>query len=383
MLRPSLKFPLLAALFLCACSGILAAPLPRIIAPRATSSSLGHWELRPAPRTVESRQDIEAALQSWADPHFYSYARGKFDPERPYIQVVLPSGEERGDDDVTRTQYTKDKFHHVLKHVNPIEEENSTNNDTDGQPSNSLEQSSQSLAEFQDTRAEPLPFGTYELAYVVHRRKGAAYPPRRYPLVQYADYQLLGLVGGWGGWGGPQAPGPFYEPVYIYRPVYPSVYHDYDVLYYVPASEDDLADKADNKELEKEASEIAMPDAEHDVTVQIAMPEAEKDVTVQNDPADDASEEDVATAEEGAVTQEEDSLEQALAKGQSEQQSTDSPVEGLALGPSEEVKEKADVEEGSESPAIDWEKELENISDEDLLMAVEGVLQRLHNRLTD
>jgi len=375
------KLPLVSTLVLCACSSILAAPLPRIIAPRAASSSLGRWELRSSPNAVESRQAIELALQSWADPHFYSYVRGKFDPERPYIQVVLPSGEEEEDDDLTRTQY-KPKYIHIPTVVNPIKDVNNTKNDTnttDGGSQNTIEQSPNALAEEQENG---LPFGTYELAYVAHRRRVTVYPARRYPLVQYADYQVLGQAAGWSVWGEPQALGPLYEPVYIYRPVYPSRYHDYDVLYYVPASEDEVAEKADNNELEKEASEIAMPDAEHDVTVQIAMPEAEQEVTVQKNPADDPSE-DSAIAEEGAVTQEEDNLEQALARGESEQQSNDSPVEGLITSQSVEVKETAEVEEESDSPTIDWEKELENISDEDLLMAVEGVLQRLHNRLTD
>ena len=377
------KFPLVATLVLCACSSILAAPLPRIIAPRATSSSLGHWELRPSPNAVESRQAIELALQSWADPHFYSYVRGTFDPERPYIQVVLPSGEEE-DDDLTRTQ-GKTKYYYIDKEVNPIKDVtvNNTRNDTnttDGGSPNTIGQSPNASAEEQENGAERLPFGTYELAYVAHRRRGTA---RRYPLVQYADYQVLGQAAGWSVWGEPQALGPLYEPVYIYRPVYPSRYHDYDVLYYVPASEDEGAEKADNNELEKEASEIAMPDAEHDVTVQIAMPEAEQEVTVQKDPADDPSEDSAVADEEGAVTEEEDNLEQALARGESEQQSNDSPVKGPITSQSVEVKETAEVEEESESPTIDWEKELENISDEDLLMAVEGVLQRLHNRLTD
>jgi len=85
------KFPLVATLVLCACLSILAAPLPRIIAPRAMSPSPGHWELRSSPNAVESRQAIELVLpwQSWTDPHFYSYVRGKFDPERAFIQVVL------------------------------------------------------------------------------------------------------------------------------------------------------------------------------------------------------------------------------------------------------------------------------------------------------
>lgn len=377
------KFPLVATLVLCTCSSILAAPLPRIIAPQALSSSLGHWEFRPPTSTVESRQDIELALQSWADPHFYSYVRGRFDPERPYIQVVFPSGEEE-DDDVTRTQ-SKPKFHEIEKIVNPIKSLD-VSNDTNTTVGNTTKPSPRLFAEEQENGAGPLPYGAYELAYVVHRRRGTAYSAQRYPLVQYADYQLLGPMTGWSAWGD-QVPGPLYEPVYIYRPVYPSRYHDYDVLYYVPAShEDGVAGKADNNEFEKEASEIAMPDAEHDVTVQIAMSEAEQEVTVQKDPADDPSE-DGAVAEEGVVTQEEDNLEQALVKEESEQQSNDipveGPVEGLVTDQSEEVKETAAAEEESDSPTIDWEKELESISDEDLLVAVEGVLQRLHNRLTD
>ena len=166
--------------------------------------------------------------------------------------------------------------------------------------------------------------------------------------------------------------------VYIYRPVYPSATRSYNVYYYLPADDQQIAELQSKPQMNRKTEKESGPKAN------AKMEEHEKKTSADKAEANEIT---MPNAAEKADLQEQAlvaALNSQLVALQKENPSIESK--------SEQVKEEANAEETKldeakadveEDMSIQWEEELDRVSNEDLISAVERVLQQLHNRLLD
>ena len=389
----------------------------------------GYWEYRRAPATSESRYDLDAAarLQNWVDEHLYNSVRGRFDPERPYIQVIVPE-ETLSEYELPQGQglgvIPHDKYPHIDKTTAKLKTGNDNgttgNNNGTGKDNSTAtgngtavdigttneqsfiaEKAPYLLVQGQNDH-ESLPYGAYELAYVGYRPHTRDYSQAAwgYPWVQNVNIHLLKLV--MCSWEVPRSSElsspALYNPVYVYKPVlyhpsaFSSEWHGVDALRYV-AKEGGKGNIVHHSTNEATAanlaySESAMPDAKNSV----ASPAAQDKL----DTSDEVNKMGkVIIDDDKTETKEEDSLEQALDTGKTEPVAVeekssigeeDSLKQALDTGKTESVavEEKSSVGEDENSPTqAKWVKKLEGVSDKDLFLMVEGLIQHLHDRLSD
>ena len=366
-------------------------PLPRYVYQQEADPA-AYWELRPASRQYFSAPEINP---------FY-HIQGRFDPDRPYIQMIVPASDEiladteakpRGPFGPTMEPPTihnnegQGDENEVAPCINDtINGTNTTCNET--VPPSEAPSAMLMLADGntlysagmgQGRKSGPSPSGTYELAYVAHRPRTAILQP--YPLIQYADVNQLR----WGGIGEspPLGGNPYngagvYEPVYIYRPVYPSATRGYNVYYYLPADDQQIAELQSKPQMNRKTEKESGPKANAKMEEHEKKPSADKaeanEITMPN------------------ATEKADLQEQALVAALNSQLVALQKENPSIESKSEQVKEEANAEETKldeakadveEDMSIQWEEELDRVSNEDLISAVERVLQQLHNRLLD
>lgn len=347
---------------LCICSLTYGLPLPRL----ALQQGAAYWELRPASKQLVYSPDSNTLYDS--------YTQGRLDPDRPFIQMIIPRTNGIADSEAKPggpfgpTQ--EPEFIPIsLPSPSPSPVCNITNvscSNTDTNPEVESPDAIIMLADGtslyavggQARKSESSPGGAYELAFVEHRPRTVHTPsPQLYPVIQYADYNLFP----WGGYG--RSPllnyAGAYEPVYIYKPVYPSASRSYDVYYYLPVAEHQSTEhESTNVNAEKEeAKETAMPNA------------------VKNSEADVQVQVPVKTTASNTVDS------QAVAVPEGLAADTQSKNELLKEEVKMEEAEQEEEEEVGDKMRTHWEEELERISDQDLINAVDKVLQQLHSRL--
>ena len=403
----SLLPPVIVGLFVFSVANGL--PLPRLVLPQeAGSIPAVRWELRPT-----SRQYANTADENFL---YSAYIQGRFDPDRPYIQMIVPRGDgianyeakPTGPFGPTRkppTTVATTVATTVPTEELPIECINSTNNSTlnitvNGTVCNeslaTVPSVSRPLARLmladgrriypidgaQGQRNEWSPSGAYELAYTTYRpRTVSAVSPQFFPVIQYADYNYFGWPGGY-------PAGGTLEPVYIYRPVYPSALRSYDVYYYLPVAEsqsDAERETAKTNAEKVEASEITMPNAldnseanpqvQTHVEVVPTTSTSQKEVESQENPGSESDNDKMVKIEEEHPATEIKNEQMEIAEAEPEEKTGEGRVAEAEPG------EKT-VESEEDSPS-NWEKELESISDQDLMAAIEKVLQEIHSRLSD
>ena len=455
-----------------------AAPLPRITSISAQDANLmkGYWEYRRAQGTSESRYDLDAAakLQNWVDEHLYSSVRGRFDPERPYIQLIIPE-ETLNEYELSQGQglglKPYDKYPHIHKTIAILKtgKDNSTagNNNGTGKDNSTAtgnattneqslidEKAPYLLVQGQGNDHESFPYGAYELAYVGYRphTRDYAHVAWGYPWVQNVNIHLLNLV--MCSWEVPRsselASPALYNPVYIYKPVlyhpsaFSSEWQGVDALRYVAekGGKGNIVHHSTNKATAANLvySESAMPDAKNSVASPVAQDKHEtlnkvneiEKVIINGDKTETKEEDSLEQALNIGKTEpvavegkpsvvEEDSLKQTLDIGKTEQVAVeekssigeeDSLKQTLDIGKTDPaaVEEKSSVgKEESLKQALDvgkpepvtaeeklsagkdessptqpkWVKKLEGVSDKDLFLMVEGLIQQLHDRLSD
>lgn len=368
-------------------------PLPRLVFPQeAASIPAVRWELRPTSRQFANSPDDS------------TYIQGRFDPDRPYIQMIVPRGDgianyeakPTGPFGPTREPPT------TRTEEPPIECINITNNSTLNITVNGTVCRNESLPIVPSvsrplarlmladgTRIYPIegaqgqstewsPSGAYELAYTTYRpRTVSAVSPQFFPVIQYADF----------GWPGGYPAGGTFEPVYIYKPVYPSALRSYDIYYYFPVAEpqrDAERESAKTNTEKAEASEITMPNAlrenskahpqvQSHVEVVSTTPTSQKEVESQKNPGSESDNDKMVEIEEEHPVMEIKNEQTEIAEAEPEETIGESHVSEAEPG-----EKTVESEEDS-----NWEKELENISDQDLMAAIEKVLQEIHSRLSD
>ena len=373
-------------------------PLPRFVYQQEADPS-AYWELRPASRRYVGAPETNALYRN--------AIQDRFDPDRSYIQMIVPAANEiRADTEAKPkgpfgptsepptldTDEGQDDENEVVPSPPPcingtINGTNTTCNETvPSSPSIAVPGSETvppsallmladgttlySVGMGQRRKNGPSPSGTYELAYVAHRPRIAA--PQPYPAAQYADFNRLGSIAG----SPPLSYGAgMYEPVYIYKPVYPSAARSYDVYYYLPVDNPQSAEIQSKPKTNKKADKELEPKVEAKIERKPNTKKAEaNEITMAN------------------AVEEADLQEQALIDAFNSQLVA---MRGENLSPeskSEQVKEEVNAEETKldkveakteEDLHIQWEEELDKVSNEDLISAVERVLQQLHNRLLD
>ncbi|CAI8018608.1 hypothetical protein GBAR_LOCUS11270 [Geodia barretti] len=399
-----------ALLYLCLLSQAVALPLPRVVYEQPSPDLYSRpqaWELRPAgiePFTAgDAAPDVQAAF-------IHSYIQSRFDPERPYIQMVVPRIQT--DESVSEDRFNPFRVLPTRPTVpspetptpamckNESLNETSINgtNATACTPPTKEKEVKPATALFmladgttlysvgkEDANEESLLNGAYELAYVAHRPVAPAASP--YPVAQYVDYNQINkdrfsFFG---------SPG-YYEPVYIYKPVYPARSRSYDVYYYLPhgtqsrqqqtssSSEAQSAPDRTEKEEERGGGESSEEIARTEVLARHPAPSAEKEEASEIAMANAAGE----AADQEALQQE--ALLNALSTEiETELQGATTTVAESAPG-EDDLITKAAKEELAQLMDHDdsndyWENELERISNKDLINAVEVVLQQLNSRL--
>ena len=422
-------------LTLCCAAFTYGYPVPFVIYPPLSGQSPVAqpqlWEVRPAPMQSFTPYDARYDADGQAAAVFNSYLEGRFDPDRPYIQMIVPGGanelaeEEKGE--VNEERVIPGGGNPLIKPIRPtpptlpptteappeepkvICNETALNatgrnetNATDCVPptKKTVEKPGQALFMLVDgttvysvgqgeREGGPNLSGAYELAYVAHRPSSPYMST--YPMIQYADHAQMQMdtLGRVPFFRSPySAPRGYYEPVYIYRPVYPSASRSYDVYYYLPSqqneaetsseneSEDDNTQEVKEEEVVGKEDEVAAitakdlaedpgPSAEKVQANEIAMPNAVK-------------EEDQEELQEQALV---DALSSEIeAEMQSPKHTEPQPSK-------EVVVEAEEAALAADEPVVHddkyWESELEKISDKDLIHAVEIVLQQLNSRLSD
>ena len=400
--------------------------------------------------------DTQAAL-------FNSYIQGKFDPDRPYIQMVVPKTDEDAYEEKkipghplvgptppppeTPTEPETEKPTVVgngdeacvnesvngtnTTTLNETLCQNETRKNSTGKthtvfPVQALLMLADgttlySVGNKQNQESAPLLDGAYELAYVAHQPNLA--PLSSNPYVQFANYDPLY----WGNFygripfvGNPYNPGYAYEPVYIYKPIYPSASHSYDVYYYLPVDKETVEHQSKPKAKEdttlastksrkqdppidtvelasqpnsdtQKASELTMPNAVTEDAIKV-QPVTEEEIGLKEQPVTeeeiDLKEQPVTEEEIGLkeqpVTEDEIGLkEQALVNTLISQIETEEQENGQSPSEEEEMIEEEETKEVAIQKLDTLEEELDRLSDEDLISAVEEVLQQLHSRLID
>lgn len=407
------------------CSISTGLPLPRLVYQTQTNPSPQYWELRP----VSTAQSVnaEAAL-------FNSYIQGMFDPDRPYIQMVVPNTdsdayEEQklipGNPFIGPTPPPPEKTTEVpptgilclvngtnvtalnlngtnitallLKETNVttlnisginvtainlngtnVTALNLTVCRTNGNETHTVVPAQALLMLADGTtlysventinkESESLLNGAYELAYVAHQPINSFFPQSPYPYVQYTDYDPFNRIP----FSNPYYTGGAFQQVYVYKPVYPSSSRSYDVFYYLPVENE--------KNSERQSQSMAEKSDQVDSKKQDKVPKLESESNADNQKASELT---MPNAVEETIDVQEQALMNALIAQIQGDKQDDRPL------PDEKIVEEVmiednDTKEKEIEEAENLEEELENISDEDLLSAVEKVLQQLHSRLTD
>jgi hypothetical protein len=401
-----------ALLFMCLLSQAVALPLPRIVYQQPSPDFYSRpqaWELRPAGIEQFTAGGAAADLQA---AFIHSYIQSRFDPERPYIQMVVPRIQT--DESVSEDRFNPFRVLPTRPTVPSAETPTSAiickNDSLNGtsingtnatacippteekevKPATALFMLADGTTLYsvgkEDANEESLLNGAYELAYVAHRPVAPAASP--YPVAQYVDYNQINkdrfsFFG---------SPG-YYEPVYIYRPVYPAPSRSYDVYYYLPhgtrsrqqqtsSSSEALQSAPDRTEKEEErvGEESSEEIARTEVLARHPPPSAEKEEASEIAMANAAGE----AADQEALQQE--ALLNALSSEiETELQGATTTVAESAPG-KDDLITKAAKEELAELMEHDdsndyWENELERISNKDLINAVEVVLQQLNSRI--
>ena len=409
-------------LALCVVSLVSSFPLPLLYYQDLAGPSPArpqYWELRPAPYNSLGGDAQAAAF-------FNSYMQGRFDPDRPYIQLIVPG---RGDGEVHEDRLIPGGPFGPTRPTVPTAEAptteaptvncndslnattvngtNATNCVTptsktpDAKPSTALFMLADGTTVYSvgdKGEMDQSLSGAYELAYVA-RRPSTPYiaPAPAYPLVQYADYGQMQMdsLGRVPFFGSPRyATADYYEPAYIYRPVYATASRNYDVYYYLPKEANNQGSVArtqgepasSEKEKESNEEEEVVAEEEEDLA-------GEPEPSVEKEEANEIAMPNAVEEVDQAQLQEQ---EQALVDALS------SEIQAEMLAPTQEElqpgeEKMADTaetqlsEEGAEEMLAElmvhdddyWEKELEKISDKDLINAVQVVLQQLNSRLSD
>jgi hypothetical protein len=237
--------------------------------------------------------------------------------------------------------------------------------------------------------------GAYELAYVEHRPRISAFSP--YPLVKYADYNQITLnrFGKLPFLGSPYPAYGSYEPVYIYRPVYPTASRAYDVYYYLPAdhtqqqsnaeiqSPEAIADDEDSTDLLQEP--MFKPKKEDANTEKEDYNSKKEETSVEAEGVreevkagmEEAEKEDASEIAMPNAVDELDRQQQALLEALS------SEIEAELQAPRLDSQPVAGEMTRTEGAVVQDDEYWEKISNKDLISAVEIVLQQLNNRLSD
>ena len=378
---------------LCICSVTCGLPLPRLVYQQEASPS-AYWEIRPAP----------AQFDAYDHAFYNTYIQGRFDPDRPYIQMIVPGTDEVAEAEkkpsginpfvgptreppaVDRDEKeSEDKLNEACKNASLVLNgtQNGTNitdcrNETRRMPTPvhlmlADGTTLYSVGKEQGKKSNLQLSGAYELAYVAHRPSVVySAPPQLYPVVQYADYNQipwrgLGLIGN------PYPGARIYEPLYIYRPVYPSISRSYDVYYYLPIADQQNAEHQEETEVVQDKNNEAI---DEDIK-----PTGESEVKAEEQEADEIV---TPNALEELDPQEQALVDALNSKSESVQENKSPPPVKLQGEENTGVTEEDEVEElDALQNIMHFEEKLDKISDEDLISAVETVLQQLHSRLMD
>ena len=378
---------------LCICSIACGLPLPRLQA-----TPFLYREVRPA-----SLQFTVSAADF--TPSFYgSSMQGRFDPDRSYIQMILPNTE-----DIAVAAKKPNDLHPVEQPTKNPEEEipsepptcrlnssaiilngtitlnvtflngtnlNGTNitncsNETLRQYlRNSLRVSAPAVLMLADGTSigaeqdEPSLTGTYELAYVA-QRPSAVYSasPQLYPFVKYVNYNQIPWRGSPLIIGNPYPAEGIYEPIYIYRPVFPILARSYDVYYYFSTADQQNIKRQENTKVVQESKAKTIP------TKLDTKPVSELKV---NSEKEDAKENVMPNTMEEVGPQEKALVDALNSQAEIVEENTAPPV-------NLQLKEETAVAETDMDGKDDYHL---NEDDNDLMRAVERVLQQLHSRLT-
>ena len=351
-----------------------------------------------------------------------SYIQGRFDPNRPYIQMVVPAEE-------MDTPASEDRFKPFIplptrptpptsapsvdktpkpeicnesQYVNGtwVNGTNATDctpptKKTNGTPTTALFMLADGITLYsvakEDAKKETLLNGAYELAYVAHRP--VARTPSRYPIAQFVDYTQL-YRDKYSLFRSPYPATGYYEPVYIYRPVYPAPSRSYDVYYYLPSDERKSQEQQtnsnaapDNTEKEEAEERFGEESSEEIARTEVlardpapsAVKEEASEIAMANAAGEDANDQEALQQEAllNALSSEiQTELQRAQTAAESPPRDEDDPITKVA-------KEKLAQLMGQDEDNGYWENELDRISNKDLINAVEIVLQQLNSRLSN
>ena len=407
-----------AFLVLCSLSLTWSLPVPRLVYQQSAPNPYPqpqYWELRPAAMEPFMASDAQTAL-------FHSYIQqSRFDPDRPYIQMVVPNNDE--DTGASEDRY----FPFAVRPTRPpvktttpppeICKNESTNateingtavnrnvtencnppvTGTDERPATALFMLADGTTLYSvgqgDAKPESPLNGAYELAYVARRPAARKLSP--YPMVQYADYNQMNRDR-LPFFGSPYAAAAYYEPVYIYKPVYPSSSRSYDVYYYLPTEEQEPdanseaesqpeATKEEDEETERIREESSEEIARTEFLARDPAPSAEKEEASEIAMADAGGADDQETLQQEALlnalsSEIEAELQTTTTAAQSAAQSSPEKEDPITKEAKHELAQLLDHNDNRDY----WENELERISNKDLINAVEVVLQQLNSRLSD
>ena len=388
-------------------------PLPRFVYQQDVNPSM-NLEVRPA--FVQYTADLNS-------PIYTSYLQGRFDPDRPYIQMIVPNtdgmavaekkpigpfGPTRPTPDIDRNENEDEKLEEnkIVGCVNGSLKGTNSNgtysvNGTNATSCYNKTLPAQAFLMLADgttiygvdgesvQKQHPSLDGVYELAYVAHRPQ----PPNSefYPRLQYVDYNRLP----WGGFGSsvlagspPYLTAGLYQLLYIYKPVFPVPSRSYDVYYYLPTDHEDQNDADIEDRAEENSVNMAGREGlDHDQSK--AEIQENTEPTSNVDTVVEGSEERVNTQvkdmelESMVSSEKEEAKETAMPNAT---QGADSEEQALIDALDSKMEELQAKEEGKQIEDQDglnaqWEDNLVQMTDKDLIDAVERVLQQLHSRL--
>ena len=381
------QFLLLVIFGLCMCSLTCGLPLPRLVYQQETRPSM-FWEARPAADTFTALADLGAA-------RYTSYLEGRFDPDRPYIQMIVPNTDDMAaaakKPNMRPTKPTPDDRVVTLPDEDIIPCGNLSSNgtiDINGtdifNATNSTEYCNKTIITTpallmladgitlygRQEGGNPSLNGAYELAYVAHQPSyTTSVRPALYPLVQYVDYnQLPWDVYGVSPFGGSplySSTAGLYQPVYIYKPVFPVTSRNYDVYYYFPTDREDQSNAVLQNKATTKSLDSAVQEAESRL---ISEAEGKTHELIEGSEKEEAKETPVPN-----VLEETDREEQALDNALNSKIKQVIPFEEKGIETHEGM-----LDEQDDGVIM---QELDRISSDDLLEVVERVLQQLHSRL--
>lgn len=391
-------------------------PLPRLIyqpSPEQSAPMPQYWELRPAP-TKQFTANGQSIFTSYMQ-------QGRFDPDRPYIQMIVPVKIE-GNALEDRWEIATGPFIeptrptaaptsktpipcinatlNVTLNLTTWNETNCTSTPTTKPTTKPVKalfmlNDGSTVYSVGNDRTPDLN-GAYELAYVVHRPAPRLSPPASpYTYVQYVDYNQMKMDSLRRMSLSPAVESS--EPVYIYKPVYPSHSQSYDAYYYLPVNQEEYSDTAvqSKPELSKKGEDEDSAVQDSIMKEETAKLEDLDDDTVPGTVKEEASEIAMANGVDSTELQQQSlinslsseiqaELEETVTKQESDnsaqKQEPETVSENTIVAKAEEELGKL-MEDNNKDEY--WENELKSISNKDLLSAVEIVLQQLNNRFSE